>query len=47
MIYSVEEADGVHFLTMELVEGRSLDGEIASAGFPLDRLLEPQPYTLG
>ena len=24
-IYSVEEADGVHFLTMELVEGQSLD----------------------
>jgi len=47
MIYSVEEADGVHFLTLELVEGRSLDGKIASAGFPLDRLLEPQPYTLG
>jgi serine/threonine protein kinase len=23
--YSVEEADGVHFLTMQLVEGRSLD----------------------
>jgi eukaryotic-like serine/threonine-protein kinase len=23
-IYSVEEADGVHFLTMELVEGHSL-----------------------
>jgi len=30
------------FLTMELVEGRWLDGKIAS-GFPLDRLLEPQP----
>ena len=25
-IYSVEEADGVHFFTMELVEGQALDG---------------------
>ena len=24
-IFSVEEADGIHFLTMELVEGQSLD----------------------
>src|SRR5580698_10467370 len=24
-IFSVEETDGVHFLTMELVEGQSLD----------------------
>jgi serine/threonine protein kinase len=24
-LYSVEESDGVHFLTMELIEGQSLD----------------------
>ena len=29
-IHSVKEADGVHFLTMELVEGRSLDCRRAS-----------------
>src|ERR1700738_5038482 len=27
-IFSVEEADGIHFLTMELVEGQSLDRQI-------------------
>jgi serine/threonine protein kinase len=37
-IYSVEEADGVHFLTMELVEGQSLDHCIPDGGLPLERL---------
>jgi serine/threonine protein kinase len=37
-IYSVEEADGVHFLTMELVEGQSLDHCIPEGGLPLERL---------
>ena len=27
-IFSVEEAEGIHFLTMELVEGQSLDRRI-------------------
>ncbi|HEX2463521.1 MAG TPA: serine/threonine-protein kinase, partial [Thermoanaerobaculia bacterium] len=39
-IYSVEEADGVHFLCMELVEGKSLDAMIPAGGFDVDRLLE-------
>ncbi|HMD30562.1 MAG TPA: protein kinase [Candidatus Acidoferrales bacterium] len=39
-IFSVEEADGVHFLTMELVEGQSLDRLIAKQGLPLERLIE-------
>ena len=39
-LHSVEEADGVHFLTMELVEGRSLDSAIPEGGLPVDRLLE-------
>ena len=39
-IYSVEEVDGVHFLTMELIEGGSLSDEIPSSGLPLDRWLE-------
>ena len=38
-IYSVEEADGVHFLTMELVEGQPLDRVVPEGGLPLDRLL--------
>jgi non-specific serine/threonine protein kinase len=39
-IHSVEEADGVHFLTMELVEGESLSDEIPSRGLPFDRWLD-------
>jgi serine/threonine protein kinase/tetratricopeptide (TPR) repeat protein len=39
-IFSVEEADGTHFLTMELVEGQSLDRLIPDSGFALDRILE-------
>ena len=38
-IYSVEEADGVHFLTMELVEGRQLGALIEPGGLPLARQL--------
>jgi len=33
-LYSVEEADGVHFLTMEIVEGKTLDEVIPSGGAP-------------
>jgi serine/threonine protein kinase/tetratricopeptide (TPR) repeat protein len=39
-LYSVEEADGVPFLTMELVEGQSLDRRIPEGGLPLRRLAE-------
>jgi serine/threonine protein kinase len=39
-IFSVEEADGVHFLTMELVEGQSLDRRIPSAGLPVEQIVE-------
>jgi Tol biopolymer transport system component len=38
-IYSVEEADGVPFLTLELVEGRTLDALIPPGGLTLDRIL--------
>ncbi len=38
-VYSVEEADGVHFLTMQLVEGRPLDRIISAEGLPLERIL--------
>jgi serine/threonine protein kinase/tetratricopeptide (TPR) repeat protein len=39
-LYSVEECDGVHFLTMELVEGVSLDHRIPDAGLPIDQIIE-------
>src|SRR5262249_46777854 len=39
-IHSVEEADGQFFLTMELVEGRSLDQVLPKSGLPLDGLLK-------
>src|SRR5207244_7800312 len=39
-IFSVEDADGVHFLTMELVEGLSLDRCIPEAGLPVGRIIE-------
>jgi len=39
-IFSVEQADGVHFLTMELVEGQSLDRLIPASGLPIERIVE-------
>jgi Tol biopolymer transport system component len=38
-IYSVEDADGTPFLTLELVDGRTLDALIPPRGLPLERLL--------
>jgi predicted ATPase len=38
-IHSLEEADGVHFLTMELVEGETLGTRIGGRPVPLDELL--------
>ena len=39
-IHSVDEAGGVPFLTMELVEGQSLDRVIPERGLPAERILE-------
>jgi serine/threonine protein kinase/tetratricopeptide (TPR) repeat protein len=39
-VYSVEEAGGVHFLTMQLVEGQPLDRLIPEGGLPLEKLVE-------
>jgi TolB-like protein/tetratricopeptide (TPR) repeat protein len=39
-IHSVEEVDGVHFLTMELIEGRSLDQVIPKGGLSVERILD-------
>jgi serine/threonine protein kinase len=38
-IYSVEQADSVHFLTMELVDGKPLSDLIVKGGLPLVRIL--------
>ena len=39
-IYSVEECDGVHFLTMQLVEGLPLDRLIPQGGLPFEQIVE-------
>jgi serine/threonine protein kinase/Tfp pilus assembly protein PilF len=39
-IYSVEESEGVRFLTMQLVEGKSLSELIPKGGMPLERVFE-------
>ena len=39
-IHSVEEAGGVHFLTMQLVEGQALDRLIPEGGLPVERIVE-------
>ncbi len=39
-VYSVEESDNVHFITMELIEGEPLDRLISANGLPSDRLIE-------
>jgi serine/threonine protein kinase len=39
-IFSVEEAEGVHFLTMELVEGQPLDRLIPEGGLAVGRIVE-------
>src|SRR5262245_56488662 len=39
-VHSFEEADGARFLTMELVEGNTLDRALVPGGLPLPRALE-------
>src|SRR5262245_14999205 len=39
-LYSVEEADGIRFMTMELVEGQSLDSMVGPTGMPMRQLLD-------
>lgn len=39
-VYSVEEIDGIHFLTMEYIEGTSLREVLVEGGMRLDRFLE-------
>ena len=39
-IYSVEEVGSIHFLTMELVDGKTLETLIPDGGFDLERFFE-------
>jgi TolB-like protein len=39
-VFSVEEAGGIHFLTMQLVEGETLDTLIAAGGLSLSRFFD-------
>ncbi len=39
-LYSLEDENGTRFITMELVEGHTLDALIAPGGLPLARVLE-------
>src|SRR5580704_642417 len=39
-IHSVEECDGIHFLTMQLVEGLPLDGLIRQGGLPVEQIVD-------
>ncbi len=39
-LFSVEDEGGIRFLTMELVEGQSLDRVVAQGGLPLSRVLD-------
>src|SRR5438445_6207213 len=39
-IYSVEESDGVHFLTMQLVEGLPLDRLIPEGGLSVEQIVD-------
>ena len=39
-LYSVEETDSIHFLTMELVEGETLLARVTSGGMPISQVLD-------
>jgi serine/threonine protein kinase len=39
-LFSVEDEDGIRFLTMELIEGKTLTALITPSGLPLSELLE-------
>jgi serine/threonine protein kinase/lipoprotein NlpI len=40
VLHTVEDVDGVRFLTMELVEGQTLSTVVSPGGLPLSKLLE-------
>jgi len=39
-VYSIEEAEGLHYITMEWVEGKTLEALIPTSGMDLGRFLE-------
>src|SRR5436189_4793691 len=40
VLHSMEEADGIRFLTMELVDGQSLDRHVTPEGLPATRVID-------
>lgn len=40
VLHSVEEEDGIHFLTLEMVEGQNLEQLVMPGGLPLRRVLD-------
>ena len=38
-VFSAEEADGIHFLTMQLVDGQTIDNAIPPGGMPTTQIL--------
>ena len=40
VLHSIEEEEGIRFLTMELVEGESLDCQVEPDGLPIARVME-------
>jgi serine/threonine protein kinase/tetratricopeptide (TPR) repeat protein len=40
VLHSIEDANGIRFLTMELVEGRTLEALLTPGGLPVSRVLE-------
>ena len=40
VLHSIEEVEGTRFLTMELVDGSSLDHSVTPGGLPVDRVIE-------
>src|SRR5215831_2643247 len=40
VLHSIEDVDGIRFITMELVEGRSLAAIVVPGGLPLDQVLD-------
>ncbi len=39
-LHSIEEVDGTRFITMELVEGQSLDRHVTPGGLPITRVID-------